>query len=36
MGYEARRVAEGYTWENYYQQVTDALTDIAQREGIPV
>jgi glycosyltransferase involved in cell wall biosynthesis len=34
MGCEARRVAEQYTWENYYQQVTNALTDIARRERI--
>ncbi|MDB5240048.1 MAG: hypothetical protein JWP57_673, partial [Spirosoma sp.] len=34
IGREARRVAEQYTWENYYRQVTDALTDIAHRVGI--
>lgn len=35
MGREARHVAEQYTWENYYQQVTNALTDIARRKNIP-
>ncbi|WP_080236610.1 glycosyltransferase family 4 protein [Spirosoma rigui] len=34
LGTEARRVAEKYTWEKYYQQIADALTDIAGREGI--
>lgn len=34
LGAEARRVAEAFTWEHYYQQLTDALTDIAQKEGI--
>lgn len=34
LGRDARRVAEQYTWENYYKQVTAALTDIAHREGI--
>jgi glycosyltransferase involved in cell wall biosynthesis len=36
LGREARRVAEHYTWENYYRQVTSALADIAHRENIPL
>ncbi len=36
LGQQARRVAETYTWDRYYQQVTDALTDIARKEGIPL
>ncbi|WP_338875064.1 glycosyltransferase family 4 protein [Spirosoma sp. SC4-14] len=34
LGAVARRVAEQYTWENYYQQVTTALEDIARKENI--
>ncbi|WP_345244854.1 glycosyltransferase family 4 protein [Nibrella saemangeumensis] len=34
LGLEARRVAEQYTWENYYAQVQGALEDIARRENI--
>lgn len=36
LGQEARRVAEQYTWNSYYQQVAAALTDIAHRENIPL
>lgn len=36
LGRTARHVAEHYTWAQYYRQVTEALTDIAHRERIPL
>jgi len=31
LGQQARRVAEKYTWQSYYQQLTTAINDIWQR-----
>ena len=36
LGREARLVAEHYTWDQYYQQLAESITDIARRENIPL